>query len=103
MKVVRGVDNVKSLIPFMNKVFHKNFPTLLPKLYTSNKYADNHYVVYDNTKVIGALASIPNTMHVYDKSLSCRGIGMVSCHKKYRRSEERRVGKECRSRWSPYH
>ena len=23
--------------------------------------------------------------------------------KKCRRSEERRVGKECRSRWSPYH
>ena len=23
--------------------------------------------------------------------------------KKYGRSEERRVGKECRSRWSPYH
>ena len=22
---------------------------------------------------------------------------------KHRRSEERRVGKECRSRWSPYH
>ena len=22
---------------------------------------------------------------------------------KYARSEERRVGKECRSRWSPYH
>ena len=22
---------------------------------------------------------------------------------KFRRSEERRVGKECRSRWSPYH
>src|SRR2546427_11809734 len=24
-------------------------------------------------------------------------------HFAYRRSEERRVGKECRSRWSPYH
>ena len=24
-------------------------------------------------------------------------------NKKIRRSEERRVGKECRSRWSPYH
>src|SRR5689334_23974329 len=24
-------------------------------------------------------------------------------HKLVRRSEERRVGKECRSRWSPYH
>ena len=23
--------------------------------------------------------------------------------KNYQRSEERRVGKECRSRWSPYH
>ena len=23
--------------------------------------------------------------------------------KEHRRSEERRVGKECRSRWSPYH
>ena len=27
----------------------------------------------------------------------------VSSGKRYRRSEERRVGKECRSRWSPYH
>ena len=24
-------------------------------------------------------------------------------YKKLHRSEERRVGKECRSRWSPYH
>ena len=24
-------------------------------------------------------------------------------HKEEKRSEERRVGKECRSRWSPYH
>ena len=24
-------------------------------------------------------------------------------NQKARRSEERRVGKECRSRWSPYH
>ena len=28
------------------------------------------------------------------------GISLSSIH---RRSEERRVGKECRSRWSPYH
>ena len=25
------------------------------------------------------------------------------CYEKEGRSEERRVGKECRSRWSPYH
>ena len=30
----------------------------------------------------------------------CSGNGACG---KCRRSEERRVGKECRSRWSPYH
>src|SRR5438309_7132113 len=29
--------------------------------------------------------------------------GGISCHFDNKRSEERRVGKECRSRWSPYH
>ena len=28
---------------------------------------------------------------------------IISKNKNHRRSEERRVGKECRSRWSPYH
>ena len=32
------------------------------------------------------------------KELELLGVGKVSW-----RSEERRVGKECRSRWSPYH
>src|SRR3712207_7088070 len=32
-------------------------------------------------------------------SLRLRGMGAILA----RRSEERRVGKECRSRWSPYH
>ena len=30
-------------------------------------------------------------------------IGMIGGIKERHRSEERRVGKECRSRWSPYH
>src|SRR5689334_9476368 len=35
------------------------------------------------------------------RELSCCGSRLRrECH---RRSEERRVGKECRSRWSPYH
>src|SRR2546430_15272762 len=28
---------------------------------------------------------------------------LLRCHAELLRSEERRVGKECRSRWSPYH
>ena len=31
------------------------------------------------------------------------GLGLENQWGKVRRSEERRVGKECRSRWSPYH
>ena len=41
------------------------------------------------------------------KKLRCHGVeviepaeGILAC---LTRSEERRVGKECRSRWSPYH
>ena len=35
----------------------------------------------------------------------CReyGINYIDTAPVYGRSEERRVGKECRSRWSPYH
>src|SRR5215469_18828476 len=40
---------------------------------------------------------------------TCRRGRAAGCHRRSawrraaRRSEERRVGKECRSRWSPYH
>ena len=30
-------------------------------------------------------------------------VGAQTVHANAERSEERRVGKECRSRWSPYH
>ena len=34
------------------------------------------------------------------KIMETRPLSKTKC---WRRSEERRVGKECRSRWSPYH
>ena len=44
---------------------------------------------------IGALGSFVAT------NLTLSGVGrIILCDM---RSEERRVGKECRSRWSPYH
>ena len=45
-----------------------------------------------NLKIRGAavVVFVPGADHIRGKSLLCR-------------SEERRVGKECRSRWSPYH
>src|SRR3712207_7327513 len=39
----------------------------------------------------------------YKNLVSGYQIGMAMPEKLQPRSEERRVGKECRSRWSPYH
>ena len=40
-----------------------------------------------------------------DETGAMLGLGeqIVKYAEKFLRSEERRVGKECRSRWSPYH
>ena len=41
--------------------------------------------------------------HVYGKTDADAVFGMIYAQAEDDRSEERRVGKECRSRWSPYH
>ena len=45
------------------------------------------------------LKNAPLTVTVGKVAEQANGAYLV----KHRRSEERRVGKECRSRWSPYH
>ena len=41
--------------------------------------------------------------NVYDVTVEENGAVSEPAAAPRRRSEERRVGKECRSRWSPYH
>ena len=44
--------------------------------------------------------------HLEPDILECKvkwALGSITTNKASGRSEERRVGKECRSRWSPYH
>ena len=48
-------------------------------------------------EVKGRIASVNNTRKITS------AMKMVASAKLHKRSEERRVGKECRSRWSPYH
>ena len=44
---------------------------------------------------------LDETIEFYTKKLGFELAGLF--HNGENRSEERRVGKECRSRWSPYH
>ena len=49
---------------------------------------------------------IGDTVRNYDEKIAVEGHPdgiFTEFSKNYGRSEERRVGKECRSRWSPYH
>ena len=47
--------------------------------------------------------SIDDIDKAFEKGLFVMIIGPKGTGKTSLRSEERRVGKECRSRWSPYH
>ena len=53
----------------------------------------------------GDIAVLYLTQHELLKSPSTEFAGVITRHPLTNelRSEERRVGKECRSRWSPYH
>ena len=58
----------------------------------------NSMMVYDSYR------EIYKRPYFVDKTLMLDEIvPRIGTAEKYIRSEERRVGKECRSRWSPYH
>ena len=65
---------------------------LMSKIFVSNDYFKD-YVVID--RVIGRAAAL---LLIRSKVKYIHGFILSEP-----RSEERRVGKECRSRWSPYH
>ena len=63
---------------------------------------DNIYVSFSGGKDSGLLLNL--TLDFQKKYYPNKKIGVF--HQDFEaqyRSEERRVGKECRSRWSPYH
>ena len=61
------------------------------------------------TADIPVLKQLPNLGRVMEHASWITDIECIyptltyPCHATIARSEERRVGKECRSRWSPYH
>src|SRR2546430_17735630 len=73
-------------------ISEQNTPTLW-KLAQAGVIFRNHHSVYPSATIVNGTAI--NTGVYPSRS------GVLANHDY--RSEERRVGKECRSRWSPYH
>ena len=63
----------------------------------------NHGSAHTQHEIAAALARRGMRATQATISRDIQELGLVRSGSGYRRSEERRVGKECRSRWSPYH
>ena len=83
--------------------------TKMPIFYVSQALLDLETRYPDTKKITLALVVVARKLHpyfqahsilVYNKAPLCHILQNPECSG---RSEERRVGKECRSRWSPYH
>ena len=75
------------------------FSSLFLYLLTKNQRMENGKQVVD-----GNLEGIKKSLEGSLKRLKTDYIDLYYLHRvDPNRSEERRVGKECRSRWSPYH
>ena len=71
------------------------------KVKTIQKYLDSKYIVKAS---MGHVRDLPKSQLGVDPKKNFKPKYVVTpAKKKVLRSEERRVGKECRSRWSPYH
>ena len=55
-----------------------------------------YFLIYDNEKGAFEVISNSDSQHMHGMCHPLKALDN-------KRSEERRVGKECRSRWSPYH
>ena len=77
----------------------------------------NNILIVDDDENIAELISLYLNKECYETEIAASGTEALQLFEEYSpdlvlldvmlpgmdRSEERRVGKECRSRWSPYH
>ena len=69
----------------------------------NKKYLPSALILYLNYFIHGVGCSILGQAVIKDALATAWGVEAMAITAISARSEERRVGKECRSRWSPYH
>ena len=95
--------------PTVGRDYHKAEPWKDRIAKINKLYDEGHYIIYFTARAMGRFSEEPHSIAsvkaegvLFDltKVLTTGEGGMITTND---RSEERRVGKECRSRWSPYH
>ena len=83
----------------------KNFRVTLNERLKDENFKSEYDALEPEYQLINAILDCRKEMNMTQKQLSeATGIAQGDISKiENGRSEERRVGKECRSRWSPYH
>src|SRR3712207_7289556 len=61
------------------------------------------YLTYHHGPGVQHIAMTTGDIIQTVRAMRANDVSFLRVPKAYYRSEERRVGKECRSRWSPYH
>ena len=87
---------------FKNDLLHKRGVLSMARAMDPNSAGSQFFIMVEDAPHLdgqyAGFGKVTEGMDVADKIVS-----VPTGFQDHRRSEERRVGKECRSRWSPYH
>ena len=84
---------------YYNNTYRVTLPTTFNQYYVVSKNTTPNY----NVSAAPASGVTTVTLNQNDFVNGQCTLYVIAWNSNYNRSEERRVGKECRSRWSPYH
>ena len=88
-------DLKKTILTIGNYYYYLSYGKLTTN--DGKKYTDSFIHLYDHYALTSDGKLLDLETGVYQEN------NITNLSQKQNRSEERRVGKECRSRWSPYH
>ena len=86
----------------------KNFPHLFEPIQIGKTTVKNRIFMPPLSTNLADKGYVTDALVEHYSNRARGGVGLIvtevtTVEPTYTRSEERRVGKECRSRWSPYH
>ena len=97
-KNANKISAQKNILFEISTIFNR-LPYSIISFSFNQQFNDMQPFIWNNFKVIPQYTYIMNLSKGVDEMWN----GFTNERRKNIRSEERRVGKECRSRWSPYH